>query len=351
MCGRLAPNYPMLKNPDSALPGQVLHIPPKARAAQPARVGSEQTGADVRRQASTGLLLVLAVSGVAVAAGTPSVRATTDLTNQYYVVHGTTAKEMFASIRRQRLGEAIGRSASGLTKATLSSSAQIASSGSDFCRVESVELELTLEVTLPRHAAIDSLDPATRRQWRFYAETVREHEAEHVEIEKLGLREVQEMLERVLAAGELAAASNDCGHLVEEVLAHQRTVTSQRHDVFHRDEAGLVDSWRREARTEIAVVDEERAAYADDIAFFDDAIEGIRAERAALEQELSAIVTEFGVRVPEPAYSEAKVLEAASRKLVDEINGYIEERNALVADHRALGETRRRLVGELMWIR
>ena len=39
------------------------------------------------------------------------------------------------------------------------------------------------------------------------------------------------------------------------------------------------------------------------------------------------------------------------RKLLDEINSYIEARNALVADHRALGETRRRLVGELMWVR
>lgn len=307
----------------------------------------EHTGAGVRCRATTALLLVLAVSRVAVAAEAASVRVTTELSNQHYLVHGTTAKEMFASIRRRGLGDAIGRSASGLTKATLSSSTQVASSGSDFCRVESVDLELVLEVTLPRHAAIDSLDPTTREQWRSYAETVREHEAEHVEIEKLGLREVQELLGQVLTAGELTAASDDCGDLVEEVLAHQRTVTTRRHDAFHRDEARLVDAWRREARVEIEGVDEELAGLVDDIASFDEAIEGIRAERAAVELDLSAIVTKSGG----PAYSEAKVLKAASRRLHDEINGYIEERNALVAEHRAVAETRRRLVRELMWIR
>lgn len=317
----------------------------------PGRVRSEQVGAGVRCRASIVLLLGLVVSGVAVATETPRVRATTDVINRHYLVHGTTAKEMFASIRRRRLGAQIGRSASGLTEAMLSSSAQIVSSGSDSCRVDSVELELALEVTLPRHAAIDSLDPATRQQWRSYAETVRAHEAEHVEIEKLGLQEVRELLGQLLAAGELRAASDDCGRLVEEVLAHQRTVTRGRHDAFHRDEARLVDAWRREARAEIEAVDEELAGRAADIASFDQAIERARAEQVAVEQERSTLVTEFGGRMPASAYAEAKVLEAASRTLLGEIDGYAEERNALVAEHRALAETHRRLVRELMWIR
>jgi len=310
-----------------------------------------------RHVAATSLLVVLAfLAGTLprawARADDLTVRAEQRLGDHYYDVWGTTADEVFASIRRKGLGGVPGRAASGVTKANLSASMQISSTPGGPCRIESLALTLTIDVTLPRHAAAGSLDRATRESWETYATGVEAHEYEHVGIEEQGLREVKAKMERVLEDPTLPGPGPEpCQRLVDEVLALQRRETDARHERFHEQEARWLRDSQQEVRTEIEGMDRRLAGYAASLRTLDERLAALRAEQAMLDAELRALIAELGPSLPEPEFSQATALQAAIAELGSEIAGESERRDAIAEEHRRLAETRRRRAADLGWIR
>lgn len=269
-----------------------------------------------------------------------------------YNVFGQTADEVFRSIEARRLGDVPGRGASGLTESRLEYSMETTTMDGSPCRVSALDLRLKLTVTLPRHTSSASLDEDTRRNWEIYATAVELHEYRHVEIELRGLQEVAARLERILRPGSIrGSATEACRTRVEKALAEQREITKRRHEDFHREDARAVRSLQRKAQAEVRAVEEEMAtirATADEL---DALITAMQDERATQIEERSALIDEWGGRLPEPHYARATALGETAALLGSRIRATIEERNALVADFEELHARHARRVEDLSWVR
>jgi predicted secreted Zn-dependent protease len=280
------------------------------------------------------------------------VRTEQHIDDHYFDVRGTTADEVFASIKQKGLGGVPGRAASGVTKASLSASMQISSTSDGSCRIEALTLTLAIDVTLPRHVGARTLDRATRENWEDYATGVVAHEYEHVGIEEQGMRDVKAKFERVLADPTLPGpGAEPCRRLIDEVLAMQRRETDARHDRFHQQEARWLRDSQQEVRSEIQGMDRQLAEHAGRLRALDQRLAALHAERATRNAELQALVGQYGTRLREPQYSRATALQAAIAELEDAIALQDEAREATAEEHRRVAEARRQRADDSSWIR
>lgn len=293
-------------------------------------------------------LALATVTTNAAATEPPQVQVATDVQETYYDVYGATAAEIFDSIARRRLGASAGLSASGLTESQLSFT--LTTSTSDgICELSAVDLRAAVTVTLPRHGAIDSLEPATQRRWEAYEALVEFHEYTHVEIEFQGLQELLEQLQAVPV--EAVGGAEACHSFVEAAIATQTRRTRERHEAFHAREARAIHQEQAALRAEIEAIDADlRAARAEmdrlarEIAILDE-------DRAVLDAALAEITAEYGTVLPPELYDQAKEIEAEISHATDARNERVLTRNALVAPYNRQIEARRDVVARLSWTR
>lgn len=308
----------------------------------------------VARRLAFALFLAVTPLAVPAHAGSQKVRVEKTLEDNYFDVWGTTADEVFDSIRKKGLGGVPGRAASGVTKANLSASMQISSSPDGGpCSIESLALTLKLDVTLPRHGRPGSLDKATRENWEVYATGVEAHEYEHVGIEEQGMRDVATQLERLMEDPTLPGPGPEgCRRIVDELLAAQRKVTDQRHETFHQQEARWLRDSQLEVRNEIQGMDRRIGEHAQELHTIDQNLNALGAQLAVLEGELQALAAEWGqARMSPEARADATALQGAIADVQSQIALQSERRATTVEEHERLLEARKQRADDLSWIR
>ena len=208
-----------------------------------------------RRILPTLLLLALTASPAGAGNEGPKILLDTMVREQFYDVRGSDADEIFRSIARRGLGNQPGLSASGLTESRTSFRVS-ASVGEDGCRLEEVELNVEITVTLPRHAHVFSLDETTRTLWEAYAAQVEFHEYRHVEIEYRGIEEIEAAIASQM--GEIPGKGIDpCSRAVRTVIEEASPRTRRRHEAFHESEARDLKKRRRALHDDVAIIDRE----------------------------------------------------------------------------------------------
>lgn len=272
--------------------------------------------------------------------------------DQFYAVRGQTADEVFRSIEARKLGDVPGRGASGLTESRLEYTMETATQAGSPCRVTALDLRLTIDVTLPRHEAIGSLDDDTRRNWEIYATAVELHEYRHVEIELRGLDEVAARLERVLGGDRIRGSEmRACRARVDEILRSQRATTRRRHDDFHREDARSVRGLQREGQKKLHAVEDKMETLRATARELEALIEALQEERRLGLEERNVLVEEWGGRLPEPHYARAQALGETANLLGSRIRETRDERNTLVTEFEILREEHARRAEDLSWIR
>jgi len=309
-----------------------------------------------RRLAAAALVVLgmaLGIGPVGLAhASTPAVRTEQSLTDEYFDVWGTTADEVFASIKRKGLGGVPGRAASGVTKASLSASMQISSTPGGPCKIESLALTLSLTVTLPRHGRAGALPQATRENWEVYATGVEAHEYEHVGIEEQGMREVAAQLERLMEDPTLAGPGpENCRRIVDELLAAQRKRTDAQHEAFHQREARWLRGSQDEVRDEIQAMDRRIGEHTAQLRTLDESLQVLAAQRDVLAGELQALADAFGQQLPPQQRAEAVALQSALADVQSQLAFQTQRRAQAADEHERLREARRQRADDLSWIR
>ncbi len=251
----------------------------------------------------------------------PTVRVETDVRERFFDVRGTNAEEIFSSIARQGLGGDVGLAASGLTRSEISFDLA-ALTAAESCRLDSVDLRITVTVTLPRHAHPLTLDEEVRRQWKAYEALVEFHEYRHVEIEFQGIQELQETLERTEIERSQGGASA-CHASVRRAIDEQTIRTRERHEAFHAREARDVRARQEELLREIADLDASLQRQRGRIADLD-------AETAELDREHAALANAGDVRSAEELRAERKRLVASRNALAERHNEALGKRPTLV---------------------
>jgi predicted secreted Zn-dependent protease len=281
-----------------------------------------------RRILPTLLLLALTASPARAGNEGPKILLDTAVREQFYDVRGSDADEIFRSIARRGLGNQPGLSASGLTESRTSFRVS-ATVGEDGCRLEEVELDVEITVTLPRHAHLFSLDPTTRTLWEAYAAQVEFHEYRHVEIEYRGIEEIEAAIASQM--GEIPGKGIDhCSRAVRQKIRETAPRTRRRHEAFHESEARDLKKRRRALLDEVAVIDRE--------------LDGLRAAVRRLDEQWKS-----NARAQQRAARNGDLQEF--ERLAAEVEGLVEARHIAIAESEILLGEREGIGQRLSWVR
>jgi predicted secreted Zn-dependent protease len=171
------------------------------------------------------------------------------VSTEFYPVHGTTAQEilddMFTAARRHRPASGLlpGDAVGWVSFETRLPSWQPREAFGG-CVADTLTLELTQTIALPRHADPEGLSPEVRTRWNIYTDGLQGHEQRHVEINREGLRTMQ-------AEFQALGPHPSCAQLIQAVediwrRGQQRILDA--HTAFHRDDDARRHLIRRRSR-------------------------------------------------------------------------------------------------------
>ncbi|HEV8587124.1 MAG TPA: DUF922 domain-containing protein [Methylomirabilota bacterium] len=171
--------------------------------------------------------LVLGLSGCA-SPPQPPVVVKTNVSTQYYALHGTTSAAIFDEIDRNNLFETSGQRAIGLTTADW----KLTSEG--LCSAPSLTITLTLVVTLPRHEQSGALPENVRRHWERFVARVAAHEQRHADIFLEGAKAMKTGMETARAKG-LSCAELE--KLIDGLWKNEQAEIDQAQQRFHLEDS------------------------------------------------------------------------------------------------------------------
>ena len=142
----------------------------------------------------------------------------------YYDVHGRTARELHADMRR--LGPKVdGTSFVGETRSPMRWSWQTESKGSGTCAIRQVSVSVNAQVTLPRWTPPPDTEPGLVTEWKRFISALETHEAGHKDISAKAGRAIIDRLRGLSGlCSELSSRANEVARvIVERANEEQRT--------------------------------------------------------------------------------------------------------------------------------
>jgi predicted secreted Zn-dependent protease len=311
------------------------------------------------------VILTACGSGGAAPEATPTVDISqqrvhmeTTVATVYYEVHGTTTESIFSYIEQHGPTDGEGQRGSGLTSVIWGYEWQGGEAGKD-CAIRSMTIRADMTVTVPRHAALESLAESPRRHWSRYAEGVTVHEHTHVDIYEDGARSVQRQMQDL-------PAQPTCDELERQigvVWAQEQARINQEQAQFHIDEALRLE---RERQPLAALIDQNKTQLVSlerQIGTLDQNVRTYRADIDATAKriaELEAEITRVEQTNLPPAEKQAQLFTLVQRRnaeitrhndVVEEHNTALRRRGDLATTHGTLLAQTNELVETYNWAR
>ena len=279
----------------------------------------------------------------------PSVLLDTNIITTYYPVTGKTSDDIFASIEARGLKDGdTGAKASGLTSYQPSYN-WTSRERKGTCSIDEMLISVALEMILPQHTQIESLDTATRKKWDEFASSVAAHEQTHVDIYLQGAEKLKTQMAAI-------TARDTCSVLDEEIkrewATHDRAMNAEQ-DAFHAREDARVEALLAPLRTRIQQNESQLEALSARIDRLNQNAIALQAELKSLETQLSSIETQLSQldvvyrgNLPPAVYSRYESLRQQYNATVPRQNTVARQYNTAIADFNAQVDVFNRLIAE-----
>jgi predicted secreted Zn-dependent protease len=155
------------------------------------------------------------------------VTITSNFSESYYAVTGTTIDELNASLRASPLRVG-GQVALGVTGYKLAISGAACRQGSA-CVVGQMQIDIEGSVTLPQHAAPASMPKDVATIWAAFANLVKVHEYRHVKIVEEGAAEIKRQILALPPQADCPSVDRE----VEDLWDRGSFQIEQRQEAFH----------------------------------------------------------------------------------------------------------------------
>ena len=293
------------------------------------------------------------------------IRLTTSWDTVYYAVDGRTTTEIFDSLEAN--GPTSGletseRFTAGLTEADQSFE-YVLSSGFLRCELESANINLSMVVTLPRHANRSGLSPDLLSRWLAFKDNVEAHEQRHVDIYNNSMEEFERGL-----AGDYSRRFSDCDSLTSRLTADwelQQDLVGQEQDAFHVSEEQRSKGLRGPVQIQIDQAEAELARLQDKLDRGSSTIIELRSKidtqeqsAAVYESQMDAIQSSYpDLVLPPDVFDTFEGLRAQwsthndlRNEFVGELNEAVRSNNETVEEFNGLIDDIAELREKLAWL-
>lgn len=292
------------------------------------------------------------------------IRLTISRDTVYYLVSGETTKEIFDSVEANGPDYGVvtkGRFASGLTEVEPSYKWEFLDYAT-YCELKSVDINVRLVVTLPKHTTPQALSDLQLSRWKDFADGVAVHEQNHVDIYidriEAFKKELESFPEKFL----------DCDSLESSlVLAWESEwiLAEQEQDAFHLTEEQLSQHLRQPVQMQIDQNESDLGqlqykldSLSSEINALILNIDDIERSTLPYEARMDAIQDQYpDLVLPSVIFDEYEGLRAELERLINLQNEVVNHENDLVQQYNRtteefnrLTEQTNQLIDELTWL-
>lgn len=292
------------------------------------------------------------------------VKFSQSLETVHYSVTGQSTQDIFASLEANgpKVDDLVDdRFAAGLTELQSGYSYRFADSGSA-CTLQTVDIDISLVVTLPQHSAPELLSQIQLANWREYVQSIADHEQEHVDIHV----EIFESLQETIQGAPVTYSNCDAVQFyLESTWDNGKDLDARRQQGFHDSEEVRLQVLNAPLQRRIdgnkVRLDEYKEMLADynkELVFADRELATLNSSMATYDSQIQAIRGQYpGLVLPPDIYREYQNLLSDWNALNDQRNQVITERNQLVegnneavSEFNRLSEETGRLHDDLAWV-
>jgi len=295
-----------------------------------------------------------------VPASQADIRLSISLDTVYYAVGGETTEEIFNSVSAN--GPDIeGELVSGLTEAESSYNCEFLDHIT-YCELQSVDIELRLIVTLPRHSTPQALSDLQLSRWQDFVDRVAVHEQKHVDIYKDGMETLKNKFETY------SEEFLDCNSLESSLSSawkSEMTLIGQEQNAFHLEEEQLFQQLKKplqvqidQYETEWNELESKQDSLALEKAALELKIDDLDRLAQSCKEQMDAIQAQYpDLVLPSSTFDEYERLRTEWNRLnnlrngmIDQVNAIIPQYNRTIEESKRLVEQMNRLVDELNWL-
>jgi predicted secreted Zn-dependent protease len=264
-----------------------------------------------------------------------AVKVKVNRSTQYYSVRGETTQEILGSLHTNSPMHVDGKRASGVT----SGSGRLAVA----CSPYTITIELNLLVTLPQHDQLDGLSEELKTRWQGLVASVTAHEERHVEI----YRDTAQTMKNRMEAISISRPCEDIQQEIQSIWTTQQDEMKAAQARFDAEDAARVDMNRQPFRAQIDSNQARLAAMESEVRDLDRTANDLRRQLGTVQNNIESVAVEMRkanaslsscpqARPTQPIGAlcqQHSNLVAASDRLVQQLDGAMSRRSALVNEH------------------
>ncbi|HWC28473.1 MAG TPA: DUF922 domain-containing protein [Dehalococcoidia bacterium] len=282
------------------------------------------------------------------------IRLETKSTTGYYAVYGQTSQEILTYMTNYGPATSDGERGLGIARPQVSLTWQPESRGST-CVIDSMAISINVEVTLPRHAQQNLLEPVLSQLWDELVAGIGRHEQRHVDIYFEGMSQIRNDLVALEPREGCDALETSVQGIWNQGL--DRIQAAQ--DRFHASEDARISTQKASLKAQYEMKDASIATLRAQIDVLDANIRSLETEMASLsnqaaplQSQLETIKAQYPDLVLPPAVGQLyESLRGPYNQIIAQYEAAINQRRSLLArrdtlavEHDALVEERNELV-------